>query len=44
MTRVKIEAILKMLAEMERQELALLMRERQEAQRKEPDNLCIVVF
>ena len=33
MTRVKIEAILKMLAEMERQELALLMRERREAER-----------
>jgi len=33
MTRQEIEAFLKMLAEMERQELALLMRERQEAER-----------
>ena len=35
MNRQEIEALLKMLAEMERQELALLMKERREAGRSE---------
>ena len=34
MTRQEIEALLKMLADMERQEMALLMQERREVERQ----------
>ena len=44
MTLEEVQALLRLLADMEREELELIMRERREAERKGPDYLCIVVF